>query len=310
MNKTVESIKKVGLDSVPSSRSLSLKKDLLAFAIAMGVASQLNGEGHVYAAEEQVANNGLVETIPDHSGTILNENGEVVFVAEETQDVNLMQEEVVEYSETGSAEMDFDLSPSDVLIEKRHQLLSLYSSESYLAYDSQIAAVYENLDDNIGIRPGYHLTVGNTTYDATDRDVKVLYYVVSKESNGTYEDALGVISVILNRMEDGRFHDDSLLSVVSQKNQFEVWNEAKVMRFIEKTDIEINENVWNALYDALFLGIRNNDYVEFKAQDSSDYSVTGEKKCQFVEDGNKYHNLALHLDRLNRTKEEILTLVL
>lgn len=150
---------------------------------------------------------------------------------------------------------------------------------------------------------GVHLTFNNPTYDFNEYELKALYYVTNHESNGTYQDALGVISVVVNRVEDPRYPDD-LISVLSAENQFVVWDE--VLREISKYDDDdfvMNENIYNAMYDCLYRGIRNNDYVEFKASWTPDYSVTREYKVQIVEDGNKYHNVAVSLGRNSNDEE-------
>lgn len=150
---------------------------------------------------------------------------------------------------------------------------------------------------------GVHLTFNNPTYDFNEYELKALYYVTNHESNGTYQDALGVISVVVNRVEDPRYPDD-LISVLSAENQFVVWDE--VLREISKYDDDdfvMNENIYNAMYDCLYRGIRNNDYVEFKASWTPDYSVTREYKVQIVEDGNKYHNVAVSLGRTSNDEE-------
>ncbi len=143
---------------------------------------------------------------------------------------------------------------------------------------------------------GYHLTMENTTYTVSEEEFLQVAYVVQQESlDGSYEDALGVTSVILNRMEDGRYsYADSLLAVVSAPGQFTVWDASKAAAF---TRAEIQPEVLRAMNDALYNGIRNNDYVEFKSAGTAKYSITGEFKIQFVANGNKYHHLAKNVDR-------------
>lgn len=152
------------------------------------------------------------------------------------------------------------------------------------------------------IIPGFHLTFNNTTYEFSEDEIKALYYVVLHECNGSYQDALVVTSIIINRLEDPRYPDD-LISVLSAEGQFVVWED--VLREISKygSDFEMKEPIYNALYDCLYRGIRNNDYVEFKASWTGDYSKTGERKVQIAENGNKCHNLAVSLDRTS--EEEI-----
>lgn len=152
---------------------------------------------------------------------------------------------------------------------------------------------------NNEIVKGYHYTTGNTTYNISEEEFLKVAYVVQHETkhgeNGKYEDALGVMSVILNRMEDGRYsYANSPIDVVSASGQFSVWSASGAASFTRQ---EINPEVLRAMNDALYNGIRNNDYVEFKSSGTSAKSITGEIKIQLVSDGNKYHNLAQHIDR-------------
>ncbi|MCH5167760.1 MAG: cell wall hydrolase [Erysipelotrichales bacterium] len=170
--------------------------------------------------------------------------------------------------------------------------------------------VKELNEGNNEIVSDYHLTYNNTTYYVSEKEFYYLLYVAQHECNGTYEDALTVISIILNRCEDYRFELNSPLEVIKVEGQFEVWDEVQAENFANNPNKEINPNVYNALVDALYNGIRNNDYVEFKASNSSDYTKKGEKKYQFVENGNKVHNLARTLDRADEEQEEVKKLIL
>lgn len=152
--------------------------------------------------------------------------------------------------------------------------------------------------------PGFHLTFNNTTYNFSKDEIKPLYFVTSHEYNGTYEDALTIVSIIINRIEDPRY-PDNLIDVLSEEGQFVVWED--VLREISKygDDFEMNEDVYNAINDVVNRGVRNNDYVEFKASWSPDYSKTGEYKYQLSEGGNKCHNVAVSLDRTSKSDGDI-----
>ncbi len=155
---------------------------------------------------------------------------------------------------------------------------------------------------NDEISGGLHLTFNNTTYPMSKEDFLKVYDVVAHECNGTYTDALVVISIILNRIEDGRYDVETAIDVVSALGQFEVWNAARAEAFANSNP-ELKEPIYNAMYDAIYRGIRDNDYVEFKASWTSDYTSRGERKVQIAEDGNKCHNLAHNLDRVNNDDE-------
>lgn len=157
--------------------------------------------------------------------------------------------------------------------------------------------------DNEEVVRGLHLTFNNTTYTLTNIELKALYFVVEHEYNGSYQDALGITSLVVNRLEDPRY-PDNVLDVLSAEGQFVVWDD--VLRAISKygDDFEMKEPIYNAINDVLNRGIRNNDYVEFKAPWTSDYSITGEYKVQIAENGNKFHNLAQEVDRTDEDLKE------
>ena len=189
---------------------------------------------------------------------------------------------------------EVQLAPIEVLedtfVETLEAPASTANTEAYTIDTSFVTNPHSDTAPTFG----RHDTSGNTTYQMSDEDLRKVVYVVNHESNGTYEDALGVISVILNRIEDGRFNASTPLEVVTAPNQFEVWSDEKANAF---TLEQANPNVLQAVQDATLGGIRNNDYVEFKASYSKDYTKGGELKHQLVEGGNKYHHLAKHLNR-------------
>ena len=153
--------------------------------------------------------------------------------------------------------------------------------------------------ENNTIQAGSHYTTGNTTYPMSNEDLYRVISCIEGESNGTYEDALAVASVIANRIDDGRFSEVTPLGIVSHPGQFVAWDSAKANRYANDPSLCKNPEIVKAAQDVFYKGIRNNDYVEFKAASSPDRSVTGELKYQFVGGGNKFHNLAQSLDRVN-----------
>ncbi len=169
-------------------------------------------------------------------------------------------------------------------------------SGNYSAQETDL----ESFKNDLNIQPGEHRTSGNTTYNITPSELNQLTYVVEAESNGTFKDALATISVIANRMEDPRFKKNnyqSLVDIVSQEGQFAVWNETRASNYNAETG---NPEVLKAIQACLYGGLRNNDYVEFKAR-----TATGNDKVQISPNGNKYHNLAVSLDRKANTISNI-----
>lgn len=216
-------------------------------------------------------------------------------VEEESAKENPNSEIVVEINQNDD-EYYFSESLSDYNDLNDNILLSTVSTD----VDKEVE---EMNTDNEDIIRGYHLTYNNTTYPMSDVEFTTLLYVVQHECNGTYEDALTVISIILNRVEDERYKAYSPIDVVTADGQFQVWDEDKAAYFLDNSEQMVNPDVYSALYDAVYLGVRNNDYVEFKAASSSDYARNGEYKFQFVENGNKVHNLALNLDRTDNAQK-------
>ena len=66
-------------------------------------------------------------------------------------------------------------------------------------------------EDNFEIKQGYHKTYYNKTYNFTEDELRLLGFVVERESKKeSYQDALGNVSVILNRLEFFFIHVDLL----------------------------------------------------------------------------------------------------
>ncbi len=169
-----------------------------------------------------------------------------------------------------------------------------------IAYQEQVT-----VDDHNTIKSGYHYTTGNTTYPMSEEDFYKLVVIINAESNKTYEDALGVASVIANRIEDGGWGGSMPLEIATAQGQFAVWQNSSVRSAAStaaSTQSFDNAEVVKAARDCFFGGIRNNDYVEFKSSGSSTYSSSGEKKYQIVSGGNKYHHLATNLNRVTQNQ--------
>ena len=169
-----------------------------------------------------------------------------------------------------------------------------------LAYHEEVAVSDQNT-----IKSGYHYTTGNTTYPMSEEDFYKLVVIINAESNKTYEDALGVASVIANRVEDGGWGGDMPLEIATAQGQFVVWQNSSVRSAAAAAASSgsfDNAEVVKAARDCFFGGIRNNDYVEFKSASSPTYSSSGEKKYQIVSGGNKYHHLAENLNRVNQNQ--------
>lgn len=86
-----------------------------------------------------------------------------------------------------------DKLESEVSVEKEKDLKEEVKSEPLVSID---ASKYSSKEEM-----GFKVTEGNKTYTLSDYEFDVVVAVVSGEFDKTYDDALGVVSVILNRCD-------------------------------------------------------------------------------------------------------------
>jgi hypothetical protein len=129
---------------------------------------------------------------------------------------------------------------------------------------------------------GFVVSTGNTTYDLSSSDTDLLYSIVAAESDKSYDDALAVISVILNRCENSAWVNSYGTSPVKQataKNQFVVYQSGSYKTY---TNGNAPDTVKQAVNDAL-AGVRNCNYLSFRSNGSKNYSNN-----QITSTGNRY----------------------
>lgn len=129
---------------------------------------------------------------------------------------------------------------------------------------------------------GFTVTTGNKTYEMSDSDRDFLYGIVAAESDQTYDDALAVISVILNRSESSQWVASFGSDPVGQckgANQFEVYSTGAYRSY---TGGNAPNTVQEAVNDALN-GVRNNEYLSFRSNGSTGYSSN-----MITSTGNRY----------------------
>jgi len=135
---------------------------------------------------------------------------------------------------------------------------------------------------------GFKVTEGNKTYDLSDDEFNVVVAVVAGEFDKTFDDALGVVSVILNRCDNStwrRWAGESPYSQVIRKGQFEVYFAGYYLKYMPGGSSYGSEKyniAKQALTDGLN-GIRNNQYLGFRAWNVSSYSDN-----YIVYGGNRY----------------------
>lgn len=129
---------------------------------------------------------------------------------------------------------------------------------------------------------GFVVTNNNNTYDLNSSDKDFLCGIVASESDQTYDDALAVISVILNRCESQAWINSFGTNPVGQakgSGQFEVYATGAYKNY---TNGRAPETVVRAVNDAL-AGVRNNEYLSFRSNGSTGYSSN-----MITNTGNRY----------------------
>lgn len=135
---------------------------------------------------------------------------------------------------------------------------------------------------------GFKVTEGNKEYSLTDEEFNVVVAVVAGEFGQSLDDALGVVSVILNRCDSetwAKWAGASPYTQVIKKGQFEVYQKGYYLPYMPdgskygSTKYEIAKQ---AVIDGLN-GIRNNEYLGFRSWWSTNYSDK-----YVVSGGNRY----------------------
>lgn len=135
---------------------------------------------------------------------------------------------------------------------------------------------------------GFVVTTGNKTYNLTPEEYDLLCSIVAAESDHSYDDALGVVTTILNRCEDpnwinfveiGYHMENNPINQATCPHQFVVYQHGLNQRFLNGN---APESVQKAVMDAL-AGVRNHDYLSFRSNDSTGYSWN-----MITDTGNRY----------------------
>ena len=163
--------------------------------------------------------------------------------------------------------------------------------------------VLEDLEDEIKSEPlvsvdaskysnnepmGFVVTEGNRQYSLDDDEFDIVVAVVAGEFDKNLDDALAVVSVILNRCDSKQWSDwagSSPYTQVIRKGQFEVYEAGYYLAYMpdgSKYGSEKYNIAKQALIDGLN-GIRNNSYLGFRAWHIYSYSDK-----YMVSGGNRY----------------------
>lgn len=118
---------------------------------------------------------------------------------------------------------------------------------------------------------GFEVTTGNLCYELSEADIELLCAIVSAESDKTYDDALAVITTILNRCETDnwiRSHGTDPIAQATAPNQFVVYQHGSYKKYMNGN---APETVVQAVKDAL-AGVRNHKYLSFRSNGTTSYS--------------------------------------
>lgn len=141
---------------------------------------------------------------------------------------------------------------------------------------------------------GFVVTDNNRTYTLPDEEFDLVVAVVAAEYEKSIDDALAVISVILNRCESPTWSEwagTSPAKQVVKPNQFEVYSIGSYLKYMPGGvfyDTNHYKLAKQAVIDA-FNGIRNNNYYSFR---SWSYITSGGDYYSYnyiVEGGNRYN---------------------
>lgn len=186
----------------------------------------------------------------EESKIILDEPIEEELIIEELPSVEV-KEEIIEEEETVIKEED---------VIKGEPLVSVDASK------------YSNNEPN-----GFKVSEGNKQYNLEGYEFDVVVAVVAGEFDKNKDDALAVVSVILNRCDSSKWSSwagSSPYTQVIRKGQFEVYGAGYYLAYMpdgSRYGSEKYNIAKQALIDGLN-GIRNNSYLGFRAWHISSYS--------------------------------------
>lgn len=129
--------------------------------------------------------------------------------------------------------------------------------------------------DNVAM--GFEVTEGNKEYSLTDYEFNVVVAVVAGEFGSNLNDALGVVSVILNRCDSDtwvKWAGNNPYKQVIKSGQFEVYGKGYYLSYMpngSKYGSTKYQVAKQAVIDGLN-GIRNNEYLGFRSWWSTGYS--------------------------------------
>jgi len=167
-----------------------------------------------------------------------------------------------------------------------------------------IKKTIKKLDNSYkSVVPTYRATSYNNVL--TDQEFNQLVAMVESEAGGNniqdhYTEALAVTSIVLNRLEDEKWHyscGGSIMEQVHASGQFSGVQSDTYKLVIDNPE-KASPEVVQAVKDCLS-GIRNNPYLEFRGKENK-----APGRIQFVEDGNNYFGLPEIAEKQNNFDEQ------
>lgn len=187
-----------------------------------------------------------------------------------------------------------------------NEIASVYVDMSSLDEKVEEEKVEENKEENKSLtllntslyksNPdlGFVVTDDNKTYTLPDDEFNLVVAVVAAEYEKSIDDALAVISVILNRCESPTWSEwagTSPAMQVVKPNQFEVYSIGSYLKYMPGGAFYGTNHyklAKQAVIDA-FNGIRNNDYYSFRSWSYITSSGDYYSYNYIVEGGNRYN---------------------
>ena len=185
---------------------------------------------------------------------------EVVPIEEELDDLVLEELPSIDVIEEDVKTLEETVKNQEEEVEESTPLVSVDASK-YISNESM----------------GFIVTEGNKRYSLTDDQFNVVVAVVAGEFGKDMNDALGVVSVILNRCDSStwsKWAGTTPYTQVTKAGQFEVYFGGHYLAYMpggNRYGSAKYEIAKQAVIDGLN-GIRNNDYLGFRAWYLTNYS--------------------------------------
>lgn len=245
-----------------------------------GVSQELTDVNYNIRSSELIRSNENIATKISELSTNVDQylNLLLNFMESQTESYQLANDEAKNSLEelVGQINSTFD-SNGNVIAKASAFAASSPLLNSYYDASGVDISVYTNKPEK-----GFTVTTGNATYDLSDNDRDLIYGIVAAESDKSYDDALAVASVILNRCEAPNWvasYGTNPVAQATAKNQFVVYQEGYYKQY---TNGAAPDTVRRAVDDALN-GVRNCDYMSFRSSGSTSYSDN-----RITDSGNRY----------------------